>query len=46
LAPVPESARARVLQELQRIIDEERHTGEFALSVKATLVVGTKARVQ
>jgi ubiquinone/menaquinone biosynthesis C-methylase UbiE len=46
LAPVPESARVRVLQELQRIIDEERHTGEFALSFKATLVVGTKARVQ
>jgi ubiquinone/menaquinone biosynthesis C-methylase UbiE len=46
LAPVPESARARVLQELARIIDEERHSGEFALSVKATLVAGTKARVQ
>ena len=46
LAPVPEAARARVLQELARIIDEERHSGEFALSVKATLVAGTKARVQ
>ena len=46
LAPVPESARARVWQELARIIDEERHSGEFALSVKATLVAGTKVRVQ
>jgi hypothetical protein len=46
LASVPESARERVLQELGRIIDEERHSGEFALSVKATLVMGRKSRVQ
>jgi SAM-dependent methyltransferase len=46
LERVPESARERVMQELARIIDEERHSGEFALSVKATLVVGRKSRVQ
>ncbi|HKP35936.1 MAG TPA: class I SAM-dependent methyltransferase [Pyrinomonadaceae bacterium] len=46
LTPVPETARARVMEELARIIDEERHSGEFALSVKATLVVGRKSRVQ
>jgi hypothetical protein len=46
LAPLPETARERVMEELARIIDEERHSGEFALSVKATLVVGRKSRVQ
>ena len=43
LQSVPESARERVVQELVRIIDEERHRGEFALTVKATLVVGRKS---
>ena len=46
LQHVPEAARGRVVQELGRIIDEERHSGKFALSVKATLVVGRKSRVQ
>jgi ubiquinone/menaquinone biosynthesis C-methylase UbiE len=46
LQSVPPHTRERVMQELRNIIDEERHEGEFALSVKATLVVGTKARVQ
>lgn len=46
LQSVPESGRERVVQELKRIIDEERHEGEFALSIKATLVVGTKSRTQ
>jgi ubiquinone/menaquinone biosynthesis C-methylase UbiE len=46
LEPVPESARERVMEELGRIIDEERHSGEFALSVKATLVMGRKSRLQ
>jgi SAM-dependent methyltransferase len=46
LASLPETARERVMQELARIIDEERHSGEFALSVKATLVLGRKSRVQ
>jgi len=37
-----EEIHARVLAEIKRIIDEERHDGEFALSIKATLVVGQK----
>ena len=43
---VPEAARERVVKELARIIDEERHSGEFALTLKATLVMGRKSRVQ
>ena len=43
---VPEAARERVVQELARIIDEERHSGEFALTLKATLVMGRKGRAQ
>src|ERR1044072_8823568 len=46
VAPLPETARERVMQELARIIDEERHSGEFSLSVKATLVLGRKSRIQ
>jgi SAM-dependent methyltransferase len=46
LDSVPEAARDRVLDELKQIIDEERHSGEFALTLKATLVVGKKARIQ
>ncbi|HXI22382.1 MAG TPA: class I SAM-dependent methyltransferase [Pyrinomonadaceae bacterium] len=46
LQSIPEAARAQVRSELARLIDEERHTGEFALSLKATLVVGKKSRVQ
>ena len=36
-------ARAAVLREVERIIDEDRHEGEFSLSIKATIVVGRKA---
>ena len=43
---VPEANRDRVIQELTGIIDEERHEGEFLLTLKATLVVGRKSRVQ
>src|SRR5437660_3474083 len=35
-------ARAAVLTEVERIIDEDRHEGEFSLSIKATIVVGRK----
>jgi SAM-dependent methyltransferase len=35
--------QTRVSEEIARIIDEERHDMDFALSVKATLVVGRKA---
>jgi len=44
LEPLADDAtRDRVLREAERIIDEERQGGEFALSIKATLVVGRKA---
>ena len=42
LALVPENERADLFQEISRLINEERHEAEFALSVKATLVVGKK----
>jgi len=43
LALVPDNQRAELFREISRIINEERHEAEFALSVKATLVVGQKA---
>jgi hypothetical protein len=46
LSSVPEAPRARVQEELARIIDEERHSGEFPLTMKATLVMGRKPLVQ
>ena len=46
LSSVPESGKQRVVEELAHIIDEERHSGEFALTLKATLVVGRKGRLQ
>jgi hypothetical protein len=42
LARVPEDERADLFREISRLINEERHEAEFALSVKATLVVGQK----
>ncbi len=44
LDPLPdEEARASVLEEVARIIDDDRHEGDFSLTVKATIVVGKKA---
>ena len=43
LALVPDDKRAELVNEISRLINEERHEAEFALSVKATLVVGQKA---
>lgn len=43
LALVPDGMRAALFSEISRLINEERHEAEFALSVKATLVVGQKA---
>ena len=43
LALVPENKRTELFNEISRLINEERHEAEFALSVKATLVVGQKA---
>jgi ubiquinone/menaquinone biosynthesis C-methylase UbiE len=42
LALVPENMRADVSRAISRLINEERHEAEFALSVKATVVVGQK----
>lgn len=43
LALVPEDSRAELVDEVSRLINEDRHEAEFALSVKATLIVGQKA---
>jgi ubiquinone/menaquinone biosynthesis C-methylase UbiE len=43
LALVPDDQRAELFSEISRLINQERHEAEFALSVKATLVVGQKA---
>ena len=42
LALVPADRRAGLFGEISRLINEERHEAEFALSVKATLIVGQK----
>jgi len=46
MQPIPGAVQDKVKHELGLIIDEERHAGEFALTLKATLVVGKKARLQ
>ena len=38
-----EEARSRVLDEVARIIDDDRHEIDFSLTVKATIVVGKRA---
>ena len=43
LRQLPDDARENVVAEIGRLINEERHEAEFALSVKATLIVGSKA---
>lgn len=43
LETLPEDSHEQVVKEIGRLINEERHEAEFALSVKATLVVGRKA---
>jgi ubiquinone/menaquinone biosynthesis C-methylase UbiE len=42
LALVPDDKRAGLFSEISRLINDERHEAEFALSVKATLTVGQK----
>ena len=45
LEPLADPAsHERVLASISELIDEERHESEFALSVKATLVIGQKSR--
>lgn len=43
LESIPEHWRGRVEQEISGLINEERHSAEFSLTVKATLVLGRKA---
>ena len=43
LRTLPAGSYEQVVKEIGRLINEERHEAEFALSVKATLVVGRKA---
>ncbi len=43
MALVPDDKRAGLVSEISRLINEERHEAEFALSVKASLIVGQKA---
>jgi ubiquinone/menaquinone biosynthesis C-methylase UbiE len=43
LASLPKDSYDQVSKEIERLINEDRHEAEFALSVKATLVVGKKA---
>jgi ubiquinone/menaquinone biosynthesis C-methylase UbiE len=43
LETLPTDAYEQVVREIARLINEERHEGAFALTVKATLVMGRKA---
>ena len=46
LRSVPEADQERAVRELANIIDEERHSADFTLTLKATLVMGKKGRAQ
>jgi hypothetical protein len=46
LETLPAESRQQVIAEIARLINEERHEAEFALSVKATLVMGKKPLIQ
>ena len=44
MSSVPEDQKEKVTGEIARLINEDRHEAEFALSVKSTLVLGQKAK--
>jgi ubiquinone/menaquinone biosynthesis C-methylase UbiE len=46
LETLPPDSYPQVVREIGRLINEERHEAEFALTVKATLVLGKKALSQ
>jgi len=46
LEKLPLASRKQVVKEVARLINDERHEAEFALTVKATLVMGKKALSQ
>jgi ubiquinone/menaquinone biosynthesis C-methylase UbiE len=43
LKTLPPESHEQVIKEIGRLINEERHEAEFALTVKATLVMGKKS---
>jgi len=43
LETLPHDSNEQVIKEIARLISEESHEMEFALTVKATLVMGKKA---
>jgi len=43
LASVPDPSREKVAEEISRLINEERHEAAFPLTIKATVMVGTKS---
>ncbi len=46
LETLPPAAQEQVVTEIARLISEERHEAEFALTLKATLMIGRKALSQ
>ena len=46
LETLPPEFHEQVMAEIGRLINEERHDAEFALTVKATLVMGRKSLSQ
>ena len=46
LETLPPDSRRQVIDDIGRLVNEESHGLEFALTVKATLVVGKKALSQ
>lgn len=46
LKTLPPESHEQVMKEIGRLINEERHEAEFALTVKATLMMGRKALSQ
>ena len=43
LETLPPDSHQQVIDEIRRLVNEERHEMEFALTIKATLVIGEKA---
>jgi ubiquinone/menaquinone biosynthesis C-methylase UbiE len=46
LETLPREFHEQVMKEIGRLINEERHEAEFALTVKATIVTGRKSLIQ
>ncbi len=46
LENLPAESHQQVVAEIARLINDERHEAEFALSLKATLLTGKKPLIQ